>query len=462
MVQNNDDTSITRGIVSGRLTHSETQANFCDLHPALSPHQASIDASRCYFCHDAPCVTACPTSIDIPLFIRQISGGNAIGAAETILEQNIMGAMCARVCPTEQLCEEACVRTEAEEKPVIIGQLQRYATDALFDDGRQLFTRGEDTGHKVAVVGAGPAGLACAHRLARYGHSVTIFEARAKAGGLNEYGIAAYKALDDIAQREADYILAIGGIELRYGVKLGTDFSLDSLLGDYAHIFVGIGLGGVNALNIVGEDNNGVVDAVSYIETLRQTDDLSSMAVGSNVVVIGGGMTAIDVAVQSKKLGADTVTLVYRRGKDAMGASLFEQELAQTNGVNIILNAQPSEIKAEGDNVSAIVFERTLIDDAGKCQGTGDIFTLPADMVFKAIGQKLDSELDLNDINMKWGRIDVGETRQTSNPRIWAGGDCILEGENLTVSAVEDGKVAAEAIHTSLTTATLTTDGEQG
>src|SRR5690606_16497203 len=262
------------GLAAGRLAPPQYADNFSDLHPPLDRHEATVEADRCYFCYDAPCMQACPTTIDIPLFIRQIATGNPLGAARTIFDQNILGGMCARVCPTETLCEEACVREAAEGKPVQIGRLQRYATDTAMAAGKQFYDRAAPTGRKVAVVGAGPAGLAAAHRLARYGHAVTVFEAKEKAGGLNEYGIAAYKSTDDFAQAEVDYVTAIGGIAIEHGRALGRDIHLADLTAAYDAVFLGMGLGGVNALRAEGEDEEGVDNAVEFISVLRQADDL--------------------------------------------------------------------------------------------------------------------------------------------------------------------------------------------
>jgi dihydropyrimidine dehydrogenase (NAD+) subunit PreT len=298
------------GIAAGRLTAAELERNFSDIHVPLDRKRALVEASRCYFCFDAPCLQACPTGIDIPGFIRKISTDNVKGAAVTILSENIMGGACARVCPVEVLCEAACVREAQEEKPVQIGALQRYATDWLFDKKLQPFTRAPSSGKRVAVVGAGPAGLACAHRLSMLGHDVTVYELRPKAGGLNEYGIAAYKVPDDFAQHEVDFILGLGGIHIEYSKRLGRDVSLAGLRRDYDAVFLGVGHEGVNALGMEGEAMAGVMDAVAYIERLRQTADLRSLEIGRRVVVIGGGNTAIDIAVQAKKLGAEDVTIV--------------------------------------------------------------------------------------------------------------------------------------------------------
>ena len=438
-------------VAPGRLDEARITANFADLHPPLTRHEAKVEAERCYFCFDAPCQKACPTSIDIPLFIRQIAADNRDGAARTIFDANIMGGMCARVCPTETLCEEACVREAAEGKPVTIGLLQRYATDPTIAAGKSPYARGAPTGKRVAIVGAGPAGLACAHALAVAGVESTIFEARPKAGGLNEYGIAAYKAIDDFAAKEAAFILSIGGIEVRHGAALGKDVKLDDLRRDYDAVFLGMGLGGANKLGLAREGElENVVDAVDYIARLRQAEDLAKLPVGRRVVVIGGGMTAIDIAVQSKKLGAETVTMVYRRGADKMKASGFERELAQTSGVVLRTSARPVALEGHGDALSGVVFEDTRERDGGLAS-PGSVFRIEADMLFTAIGQRGALEgLDGAQINVKDGRIVVDAERRTSLGGVWAGGDCVLGGEDLTVSAVEDGKQAARSIAAAL------------
>ena len=436
------------GVVPGRLDPETLASNFADLHPPLSRHEAMVEADRCYFCFDAPCQTACPTAIDIPLFIREIGAGNIEGAARTILEDNILGGSCARVCPTETLCQEACVREAAEGKPVQIGLLQRFAVDALMASGVQPFTRGAPSGKRVAIVGAGPAGLACAHALAERGHAVTIFEARAKSGGLNEYGIAAYKVPDDFAAREVAFVLSIGAIEVRHGAALGRDIDLAGLRREFDAVFLAMGLAAVNKLGLAAEGElANVLDAVDYIARLRQADDLAALPVGRRVVVIGGGMTAVDVAVQSKRLGAESVTIVYRRGLDQMKASAYERELAQTNGVLIRTFARPVALEGKAGAVSAVVFERT--DDEA---ATREAFRLEADVVFTAIGQKLTAEvLGANaPLDLKDGRIVVDGDRRTSLPSVWAGGDCVFGGQDLTVAAVEDGKRAAHSIDAAL------------
>ncbi|GGA44489.1 NAD(P)-dependent oxidoreductase [Pelagibacterium lentulum] len=439
-----------KGIVAGRLTPEQYADNFSDLHQPFSEHEARVEADRCYFCYDAPCMTACPTSIDIPMFIRQIATGNPLGSAKTIFDQNILGGMCARVCPTETLCEEVCVREVAEGKPVQIGRLQRYSTDVAIAQGVQFYERAEPTGKKIAVIGAGPAGLACAHRLAVKGHEVTIYDAREKAGGLNEYGIAAYKTTDNFAQAEVDYVTAIGGIAIENGKALGRDVSLSDLASRYDAVFLGLGLGGVNALRSQGEE--AASNAVDYIAGLRQASDLSAIPVGRRVVVIGGGMTAIDVAVQAKLLGAEDVTICYRRGKDQMNASLFEQDLAAATGVTIRHWLAPRRVLADGDNVSGIELEYTRLDGDTLVM-TGETMTLEADQVFKAIGQTFAAGA-LNgsgaQIELEGGRIKVDAEGRTSLDKVWAGGDCVAGGEDLTVSAVAMGRDAAESMHRAL------------
>ena len=434
------NSQLTPGIVPGRLPADTYHHNFSDVQVPYDRHEALVAADRCYFCHDAPCMTACPTSIDIPLFIRQIATGTPEAAARTIFAQNIMGGMCARVCPTEQLCEEACVRETAEGKPVEIGRLQRHATDTLMAKGVHPFTRAAATGKHVAVVGAGPAGLACAHRLALHGHEVTIYERRSKAGGLNEYGIATYKTPDNYAQAEVEWLLKIGGITIRTDCALGRDITLAGLQSTHDAVFLGIGLAGVNALRAAGEDLEGVRNAVDFIADLRQSADKSLVPVGRDVVVIGGGMTAVDAAVQSKLLGAENVTMVYRRGKSKMSASSYEQQHATQVGVRIIYNAAPKRVIGD-TRAEAVEFAYTS-EGAGGLVLSDETFTLRADQVFKAIGQTLTGSLE--DLAMAGGKL--------AHPggKIWTGGDCAAGGEDLTVTAVAQGRDAAEAIHQSL------------
>lgn len=443
--------SATPDIAAGRLRADEIAANFDDVKPPLDRKKALIESSRCYFCHDAPCVEACPTSIDIPNFIRMINTGNTLGAAQEILDANILGGMCARVCPTEILCEDKCVRNTSEDKPVNIGMLQRFAVDHLLESNHRPFSRQKPTGKRVAIVGGGPAGLSCAHALAVQGHDVTIFEAKPKLGGLNEYGIAAYKTVNDFAQKEVQFILSIGGISVKTGQALGRDVTLDQLRKDFDAVFLGFGLAGVNALGLEGEDKlAGVEDAVAYIANLRQTADKSKLKVGRKVVVIGGGNTAIDISVQTKRLGAEDVTLVYRRGSEQMSATWHEQEFAQVNGVKLKHWARPVRLIGHNGAVREVEFERTALDNRGQLMGTGETFSILCDQVFKAIGQTLVKDpvngKARETLDLHGGKIAVNAERKTSLDNVWAGGDCIASGIDLTVQSVEDGKVAARSI----------------
>jgi dihydropyrimidine dehydrogenase (NAD+) subunit PreT len=432
-------------IRSGRLPAAQVARNFDDIHPPLTPAQARIESERCYYCFDAPCVAACPTGIDIPSFIRRIAEDNLRGAARAILEENVFGGMCARVCPTEVLCEQACVRNAGEDKPVEIGSLQRHATDHLMaHPGAPLFTRAAPTGKRVAVVGAGPAGLACAHRLAWLGHEVEVFDAKSKPGGLNEYGLAAYKTPDDFAQREIAWLLSIGGITIRHAQKLGRDITLDGLRAQHDAVFLAIGLAGVNALGMAHETIAGLENAVDFIARLRQSADPSKLPMGRRVIVIGGGMTAIDAAVQSRRLGAEEVTIVYRRGQAQMPATAHEQAWAQHNGVLIRPWSVARELHAEEGHVTGITFATTREED-GRLVETGETWTAPADLVFKAIGQTLDESI-AGGIALHRGRIQVDAHGRTSRERIWAGGDCTFGGKDLTVEGVEHGKIAAHDI----------------
>ncbi len=432
-----------------RLAKAEYAANFSDLHPPLSKREALVESDRCFFCYDAPCQTACPTSIDIPLFIREIASGHEKTAAVTIFNQNILGGMCARVCPTETLCEEACVRNTSEDQPVKIGLLQRYATDTLMAEKKHPYVRAKRTGKSVAVVGAGPAGLACAHRLAMHGHSVTMFDARKKTGGLNEYGIAAYKAVDDFAQKEVDFVLSIGGIAVEHGKSLGKKLKLKDLQSQFDAVFLGIGLQGVNDLGIKDDDVAGIEDAVDYISELRQANDLSKLKVGRRVVVIGGGMTAVDVAVQSKLLGAEDVTILYRRGAAHMKASPFEQDLAQTKGVKIKHWVAPKKVIVKAGKAVGLKCDYMEVKK-GKLVPKGETFDISADTIFKAIGQTY-VDATGGALKLDAGRIVIDGEKRTSVSGIWAGGDCAAGGKDLTVAAVDDGRRAAESIHAFLT-----------
>ncbi len=419
------------GIASGRLPEEDCRRNFCEMHSPLEPNSARVEAERCYFCFDAPCTQACPTEIDIPGFIRMIGNHNPVGAAGLILQENIMGGTCARACPVETLCEHTCVRNQPDDRPVSIGLLQRYAVDEAMDQNASFFIRAAPSEKSVAVVGAGPAGLACAHRLAVLGHSVCIYEHRPKSGGLNEYGLAAYKMLENFAQKEAEFITSIGGIEIEHGKLLGRDFGLRDIEDRHDAVFLSAGLGSTKTLGIPGEEVSGVEDAVDFISQIRQA-------------VIGGGMTAIDIAVQTRLLGAEEVTIVYRRGPQQMKASIQEQEFAKIRGVVIRYWGQPACIQHQDGRVTGVEFSPT--DRDFHADGADD-FTIKADTVFRAIGQAPQLfDNDAGSFMLEDGRFVVDGERRTSRTGVWAGGDCIADGEDLTVSAVQDGKLAAISI----------------
>jgi len=446
-------TSVHPDLRPHRLGADEYALRFADASPRLSKTQALLEAERCLYCFDAPCATSCPTRIDVPSFIRRIAEDNLRGAATSILEANPLGGMCARVCPTENLCEQVCVRNTQSAQPVAIGRLQRYATDALMASPQaQIFTRAASTGRKIAVLGAGPAGLACAHTLARLGHDVLLLDAHDKAGGLNEYGLASYKTTDNFAQSELQWLLGIGGIELRTGWKLETSAQLDALRADFDALFLGIGLAATHQLEIPGEELPGVQDAVDFIATLRQSADLSALPIGRRVVVIGGGMTAVDAAVQAKLLGAEEVHMVYRRGLEQMSASRAEQEWAQTHGVTIQHWLAPLQVTSSNGHATAVQFARQVMVD-GKLCATDEVQTLACDMVLKAIGQRLGNPvLAQSGLQMRGDRIETDDVGQTSLQGVWAGGDCRAGGLELTVEAVAHGKQSALAIHAALST----------
>jgi glutamate synthase (NADPH/NADH) small chain len=433
------------------LAGADYAQRFADATPRLTPPQALLEAERCLYCFDAPCATACPTHIDVPSFIKRIADGNLRGSAQAILEANPLGGMCARVCPTEKLCEAVCVRQTQEDRPVAIGRLQRFAVDALMDSARpQLFSRAPATGKRVAVVGAGPAGLACAYSLARQGHAVTVFDARPKAGGLNEYGLASYKTTNNFAQSEVNWLMGVGGITLQYQWRLETVSQLEALRKDFDALFLGMGLPNTHQLGVPGESLQGVQDAVDFIAALRQTEDLSTLPVGRQVVVIGGGMTAVDAAVQAKLLGAQEVHMVYRRGPEAMSASRAEQEWALTNGVVIHHGLAPVEVLAnrvDSKCAGAVKFASQK-QEQGAWVATGDTVVIEADMVLKAIGQTLGMALLAQvGFTLASGRIATDEAGLTNLAGVWAGGDCRAGGLDLTVEAVAHGTQSAQAIH---------------
>ncbi len=430
---------------AGRRTAADYAQAFADAAPRLTRTQAMVESERCLYCFDAPCIQACPTGIDIPSFIHRIADDNLRGAARAILGANPLGGTCARACPTEVLCEAVCVRTAQQGKPVEIGRLQRYAVDAVMDQPvTALFSRGAATGRRVAVVGAGPAGMACAFTLARLGHAVVLHDAQPAGGGLNEYGLASYKMAGGFAQAEFAWLMGIGGIELKLGWRLVSAADLQGLMAGFDAVFLGLGLGQTPRLGIPGEGLAGVRDAVEFIAELRQAADPAALPVGRRVVVIGGGMTAVDAAVQSRLLGAEEVHMVYRRGPAEISASLEEQHWAQTHGVAIHHYLAPAEILGTGSHVRAVRFVRT--DGA-----SGGDTVLTADTVLRAIGQKFDAAvLAASGVLLEAGRAVADEACRTGVPRLYVGGDCRAGGRDLTVEAVEDGKRAAAAIHAAL------------
>ncbi|UVW29622.1 NAD(P)-dependent oxidoreductase [Massilia sp. H6] len=432
-------------------SNGELAAQFTDLAPPFSARQAALEAARCLYCYDAPCMNACPTGIDVASFIKNIHDQNLTGAAVGILKANIFGGSCARVCPTEILCEDACVRNNpAEREPVRIGLLQRYAIDhAGF--AAHPFERAASTGKLIAVVGAGPAGLSCAHRLAMLGNDVVVFEARAKAGGLNEYGIARYKLPGEFARNEVEFLLSIGGIHIEYGRKLGENLSLAELHTRFDAVFLGIGLAASRSLGLTGENAPGLMAAVDYIAALRQASDLSVLPVPRRALVIGAGNTAIDMAVQIKRLGAEDVTLVYRRGLESMSATGHEIEIAKANYVRIRTWAAPLEVLLDdAGRVTGMRFEQTRMEQ-GRLVATSGSLEIAADAVFKAIGQSMDdgglNEPLARELSKEGERIWIDARFRTALPGIYAGGDCVAPGQDLTVQAVQHGKLAALSIH---------------
>ncbi len=401
------------------LSEEQLARNFADIAPPLTTDAALLEANKCLYCHDAPCTIACPTHIDVPAFIKKIATGNLRGSARVILDANPFGHSCARACPVEVLCEGACVLNERDEQPIQIALLQRHATDHVLEHKLKLFQPGSKTGKRVAVVGAGPAGLACARDLRRHGHAVTVFEAKTQAGGLNTFGIAEYKLKADVALAEVQDILDLG-VELKTGV---TITSLEPLLAEYDAVFLGVGLGNTKALGISGEDLPGVVDALTFIEHLK-THPYRDTAVGRQVVVIGAGNTAIDAVTQAKRLGAATATIVYRRGEADMPCYHYEYELAKRDGCGFRFNAAPQRIIGNGSGGISGLEVRT----------DGGSETIPCDMVIVAIGQGARTELS-------WSKDD---------PRVFVGGDCANGGAEI-VNAAAEGVAAAKRIHQRLT-----------
>jgi dihydropyrimidine dehydrogenase (NAD+) subunit PreT len=441
-------------IRDNRLTPDEYARNFRDIHPPFETRDAALtEVNRCLFCYDAPCTKSCPTGINVPKFIRQIGTDNLKGAAHTIFQANIMGGGCSKVCPVEKLCEGACVYNLMEEKPIAIARLQRYPTEKAIAEKWPLFSRKPPAGKKVAVIGAGPAGLSCAHVVSREGIDVTIYEKEQKGGGLMTYGIAAYKVTPQFCQEEVDYILSLGGITIRYDSELGRNISLEQLQQDYDAVYLGFGVGLARRLQIPGEELEGVVDAIGFIYDIR-AKGYPAVAVGDKVAVIGMGMTAIDAATQARRLGAHEVTLVYRRTQEEMPCTEAELDIAKLDGCNIVWLAAPKAVLGDQGKVTALVCSVMQLgapDGSGRRYpvDTGETLTLDVDMVIKAAGQ-----MPFNDLVARTaltndrGRITTTGSA-TNIPGVFAGGDCVNGGKEV-VDAVQAGKEGAAAIITYL------------
>ena len=438
-------------ITNNRLSTEQYEQNFADIHPPFETQDAAlVEANRCLFCYDAPCTKSCPTGIDVPKFIKQITTDNIKGSAHTIFSSNIMGAGCSKVCPVEKLCEGACVFNLMDETPIHIARLQRYSTEIAMQKKWQLFDRKPFNGLRVAVVGAGPAGLSCAHVLSREGVDVTIYEKENKGGGLMTYGIAAYKVTPQFCEDEVNYITSIGGIEIKYNHTLGKDITLQELQQEFDAVYLAFGVGLARQLNIPGEDLEGVVDAINFIYELR-TNPYPALAVGNKVAVIGMGMTAIDAATQAKRLGAKEVTLVYRRTQEEMPCTQHELDIAKLDGCNIIWLASPKEIKGVDGKVSQIICDTMQLgepDASGRRSpvATGETITLNVDMVIKAAGQMpFENLVNSNQFENKNGKLSVKEKTATNFKGVFAGGDCVNGGKEV-VDAVQAGKDGAAAI----------------
>jgi len=436
---------------NNRLETHQYNENFTDIHPPFETFDAAvIEANRFLFCYDAPCMKSCPTSIDVPKFIKQIATENIKGSAHTILSSNIMGAGCSKVCPVEKLCEGACVYNLMHEKPIQIAKLQRYSTEIAIENQWQLFSRKPTSGKKVAIIGAGPAGLSCAHMLSREGIDVTIYEKESKGGGLMTYGIAAYKVTPQFCEDEVNYITSIGGIEIKYNQELGKNLLLDALQAEYDAVYLAFGVGLARQLDIPGEELGGVVDAISFIYDLR-SNELSSIAVGDKVAVIGMGMTAIDAATQAKRLGAKEVTLVYRRTQEEMPCTEHELNIAKLDGCRIIWLASPKEIVGREGKVSHLVCEIMQLgpaDSSGRRSpvSTGETMTIEVDMVIKAAGQMPYEHLvKYNNLTENKGKVVINDNAVTNVNGVFAGGDCVNGGKEV-VDAVQAGKDGAAAI----------------
>jgi len=436
-------------VAKTRLGADELARNFADLHPPLNRNEALAAAARCLYCWDAPCTRACPTGIDVPGFIRGILHGDLVGAAEIIFRENILGGSCARACPTEVLCEGVCVDQALKHGPVEIARLQRHATDHAAERGLWFSEPGPATGHKVAVVGSGPAGLACAHELRVLGHAATIFEARDVAGGLNTMGLATYKVTREFALTEVEPVRGMG-VDIRLDSPIDPD-GLQKLMTDYDAVFLGVGLGTTYELGIPGEDQPGVSEALDFIFQMH-FDVMTDCEVGTKVVVIGGGNTAVDVATGAVRLGADGVTMLYRRTADIMSAFRYEYDLAKADGVDFEWLVQPLEFLSHDGKLTGVRCRRLKLEGDGRQAELVPIpdseFDVPCDMAIKALGQSPLSRLltGIEGLTFEKGRVVIEpETGATTLAGLYAGGDCISKGAEL-VNAVQEGKIAARGI----------------
>jgi dihydropyrimidine dehydrogenase (NAD+) subunit PreT len=429
--------------------------NFEEVQPGLTDREAVEESNRCLYCYDAPCIQACPTGIDIPSFIKKIASGNLKGSATTIMSANPVGASCSRVCPTEELCEGACVLNHST-KPIMIGNLQRYATDWAIQNELALFKPGESNGLSVAIIGGGPAGLSAARELARFGYSVTIFEAEEKAGGLNTYGIVSFRLPQAVSYWEVDQVKGLN-VDIRTNTRVGKDISADEILENYDYVVLAAGMAHVPDLGIAGEDVEGVHDAIQFVKDTK-TKDISNEFVGKRVVVIGAGNTAIDAATCSVRLGADNVKILYRRTAEEMTAYDFEYEFAKQDGVEFRWLTAPKRIIAENGKVTGIECVKMELGEAGAdgrrrpVPVEGSEFILEVDHVIKAIGQTRHLDL-IQQFGLKHngGVVQVDQTtQQTSNAKVFACGDVVFGkgvGEAMVVTAAQQGKMTALAIH---------------
>ncbi len=428
------------------LPEDRAESVFEDFKPAYSSSQATVEAHRCLFCHDAPCIQACPTAIDIPQFIRKIASGNVEGSARTIFDSNILGMSCARVCPVEMLCVGDCVYNHMGVPPIQIGKLQRYTTDTAYAEGWRFYEAGPDTGKSVGLVGAGPASLAAAHRLRRFGHAVTIYEKRDMVGGLNTTGVAPYKMRSDRSVTEVDWVLSIGGIDIRTGVSIPADVSWAELSSRHDALFLGFGLGPDSTLGLTGADLPGIEGAVAFIERFKLGSvDLSGIR---NAVVLGGGNTAVDAVRELLGLGVENVKMVYRGTEDRMSGYAHEWACARTEGARVVWQAQPVSYTGD-DRVTGVCCIRT---DANKQPIAGSEHTIAADLVLLAVGQAKLGDLvaGLDGVAVDRGCVVTDPSGATGRPGVYAGGDCRNGGKEV-VNGVADGRDAAEAIHAWLT-----------